>query len=70
MFKNVSMAGTGILTFVIIGLLSHFGIIATDSQIAGYIADVVTVTSWLLIIWGQLRRSDLTWGFWRITPKV
>ncbi len=65
MFQNVSMAGSGWLVIVLTYVLGLLGVNADYSEIAGYANNIMGVIGLALIIIGQLRRKDLTLGFWR-----
>lgn len=70
MFNNFSMTGTGLAVVIITAGLAHFGIVPADGQIVNLINDGLTVVGWVLTVWGQLSRADLSWGFWRKSPVV
>lgn len=72
MFNNHSMTGVGLAVIVITTILNFFGIVPAVDQVSKIIGDILTViddcaivVGWLLTIWGQLRRTDLTFGLWR-----
>lgn len=65
MFKNVSMTGTGLVITLIQTLLTLFGFeFETDSLAAG-INGLVAFFGFIFLIWGQLRRKDLSFGLIR-----
>lgn len=66
MFSNISMTGTGLLVVIITWVLGYFGIIPADGQILQYISDFATMIGWILTIWGQIRRNDLSMGLFRL----
>lgn len=72
MFNNHSMTGVGLAVIIITTILNFFGIVPAVDQVSKIIGDILTViddcaivVGWLLTIWGQLRRTDLTFGLWR-----
>lgn len=63
------MTGTG---FVVIGLgwiLSWLGVNAETSQIAGWADSLVNIAGFIMVVGGQLKRSDLKWGIIRKHAK-
>lgn len=65
MFTNVSLTGTGIIIFLISAGLEYFGIVVDENIVANAVNGFVSVLAFAAIIVGQLRRSDLSFGFWR-----
>ena len=65
MFTTVSMTGSGLIALFIATLLGWLGINAETSQIVGWADSILSVFGLILLVWGQLRRKDLDWGFWR-----
>lgn len=65
MFTNVSLTGTGIIIFLISAGLEYFGIVVDENIVANAVNGFVSVLAFATIIVGQLRRSDLSFGFWR-----
>lgn len=65
MFTNVSMTGTGMGVLILVGVLQWLGISFDANQATTIVKDIVEVGSFVLMVWGQLRRADLSWGFWR-----
>lgn len=72
MFNNHSMTGVGLAVIIITTILNFFGIVPAVDQVSKIIGDILTVVDdcaivvgWLLTIWGQLRRTDLSFGLWR-----
>ena len=59
------MAGTGQIVFLIEVLLKFFGFEFPDGSVAGAINGGVLFVSFILMIWGQLRRKDLIMGWIR-----
>ena len=71
MFNNHSMTGVGLAVIIITTILNFFGIVPAVDQVSKIIGDILTVVDdcaivvgWLLTIWGQLRRTDLSFGLW------
>lgn len=69
MFTSMSMTGSGILTVGLGALLGWLGVNADTSQISGWVNSAIEVAGLVMVIVGQFRRKDLSWGFWRITPR-
>lgn len=65
MFANVSMTGTGIVVYIIGLVLFHSGINFDAGQLEGAVQGAFTLGGFLMMIWGQVSRKDLSWGFWR-----
>jgi len=61
-FTETSMTGTGITVFVIIIALHALGIFNADNQVAQIVQNVVQIASFVLMVWGQARRPDIS-GF-------
>ncbi len=66
MFTSVSMTGTGLVVLLITYALQWLGVSFDQNQIAIIVKDVVEVVGWVLTIWGQLRRKDLSMGLFRL----
>ena len=68
MFNSVSMTGSGLLTMGL-GLLLHWlGVNVETSQIAGWVDSIINVVGLVMLIIGQLKRKDLTFGLFRKVP--
>lgn len=65
MFQNVSMTGTGIAVYLVGLALNHAGINYDAGQLAGAVDGAFVVVGFVLTIWGQLRRRDLSMGLFR-----
>lgn len=65
MFSKISMTGSGIVLFFLSMGISMLGINAEDGQIQVWTDAIITVAGLVLMIWGQLRRGDLTMGILR-----
>jgi nucleoside permease NupC len=72
MFLQTSMTGVGLAVVIITTVLNFFGIVPAVDQVSQIVGDILTIVSdcavvvgWLLTIWGQLRRTDLTFGLFR-----
>lgn len=63
--NQLSVAGVGVYVSVIEGILHLFGITPEPGTVLGIINDIVTVSGWILIIVGQLKRADLHVGLIR-----
>lgn len=65
MFNSVSMAGVGGLITVAIAVLKLFGVELPENA-GGQITEAVsTIIGLGLLVWGQLRRTDLKMGIVR-----
>ena len=65
MFNSVSMAGVGGLITIVIAILKMFGVELPEGA-GGQITEAVTTLIGLgLLVWGQLRRTDLKMGIVR-----
>lgn len=57
------MTGTGIAVMLIAAALNWFGVVNVDSdQITKIVNAAVQVGSFVLMVWGQVRRPDLKYG--------
>lgn len=65
MFTNISMAGAGWVGLILTTVLNYFGFEASKENIEGLAVALLAFLSVLAAFWGQVRRSDLTWGFFR-----
>lgn len=61
---NVSLAGSGILALVVAEVL-RWGGIDNIGDPASAFDGLLTFIGWVALIYGQLRRKDLTIGFFR-----
>lgn len=62
---KASIAGLGMYTFIIASLLKMAGIDVESTTIDEAILGLVTFVSFLVWVYGQLRRSDLVAGLLR-----
>lgn len=66
MFTNYSMTGVGGAVYIVALALRALGIDSIEhEQIAQFIVNLAGVVGFVFMVWGQLRRKDLSWGFWR-----
>lgn len=63
--QNISLAGTGLYVIIITAVLNYFGITADAGSVTAVVTSVITIFGWVLLIFGQLRRKDLTLGLVR-----
>lgn len=68
-FKNVSMAGTGLIISALAFLLPIFGVTVDQGTITQFVDNVAQAIGFILLVWGQLRRPDLHFGFIRRFPR-
>jgi len=59
------MTGTGMLTIALAYVLSWIGVTPETSQLAGWVDSIINLAGLVMLVWGQLSRKDLSWGFWR-----
>jgi hypothetical protein len=74
MFQNISMTGTGLVVLLInlaFQALSHYGVHVNvlPDQVSAFVDAASQVVSFVLMIWGQLRRPDLVGGIIRRTDR-
>lgn len=60
------MTGTGLAVIIITYVLQWLGVQFDANQVTVIVKDVIEVVGWLLTIIGQLKRQDLSFGFWRV----
>lgn len=57
------MTGSGIVVYLVMFALKYFNITGIDeSQISTFIADIGQVAGFVLLIVGQIRRKDVSFG--------
>ena len=59
------MTGTGVAAYLIVAILQFLGVDVDYGTTVEAIVNLVAFVSFFLIVFGQLRRKDLRWGFWR-----
>ena len=62
---NTSMAGVGMYGFIIASLLRMLGVEVEQTEVDNFLLAGLTVVTFLMWVWGQLRRTDLTAGLFR-----
>lgn len=65
MFATKSMTGTGLAIIAVEYLLTAMNISFEAGSVAAFVNGIVTVVGFVWIVWGQLRRKDLSWGMFR-----
>jgi len=66
MFKQTSMTGVGMLSLILVNLMQWIGIVDfSETQATEVIGAAIQVVSFGLMVWGQIRRSDLSLGIFR-----
>lgn len=65
MFTSVSMTGTGIVITLIEYALTVFNVKFDSGSVAAAINGLITFVGFIFVVWGQLRRKDLTLGMFR-----
>lgn len=63
--QNVSKAGVGMYAVLIMSVLSLFGIQADLETVEGVVVSAISLASFVMWVWGQIDRDDLTFGLWR-----
>jgi hypothetical protein len=59
------MTGTGMAVFVIMGVLNYFHIIASTDQVTMLVNNIISISSFVMMIVGQISRQDLKLGLVR-----
>ena len=60
------MNGAGVAIYFIALFLRAVGIDGVENeQIAAFVLNVSSVIGFVLMVWGQARREDIKWFFWR-----
>lgn len=60
------MTGSGIVIFAVMAGLKYLNVNGvSEDQVAGAIANGVQLLSFVMMLWGQIRRSDLYLGLVR-----
>ena len=59
------MAGTGIIVSLLAFALPLFGVNVEEKDVVGFVDNIMKVVGFVLLIWGQVRRKDLTAGLIR-----
>lgn len=59
------MTGSGMLVLVLVSVAQFAGINFDETTASILVRDVLEVLGIVFAIWGQLRRKDLSFGFWR-----
>lgn len=66
MFNTTSMTGSGIVVYFLVAFLQALGVVdANENDISRYVVNGIEIASYIMMAWGQIRRKDLAWGFWR-----
>ena len=64
-FTNYSMTGIGLVVVLVEVVLKLLGVELPEGSVSKTINDLVSGVGGVLVIFGQLRRKDLKWGFLR-----
>ena len=65
MFNSVSMTGTGIAITLIEYALSAMNVTFDAGSVSAAVNGLISFVGLLLVVWGQIRRKDLTFGMFR-----
>lgn len=65
MFTQVSMAGTGTLITLFVMVFNLLGIEVLETDIQKALEGFVAILGLVYLIVGQIRRKDLSYGFFR-----
>lgn len=60
MFKNTSKAGVGLWITILTLIIQMFGLDISDQQVIEVVHAAAQVVGFVLLVWGQLDRTDLT----------
>ena len=63
--SQLSMTGSGVVVALIVAGLKLFGIEVGGEETAKFVESGATVISFVLMIWGQVRRPELIGGLVR-----
>ncbi len=66
LFSGVSMTGSGMAILAVMYIAQWLGLDFSQTQAATIVKDAIEAVGFVLSIWGQIRRSDLQYGFWRV----
>jgi hypothetical protein len=61
---NTSLTGTGLIVVIVTELLRAFGVENTGG-VQEAVVGLLTFIGWVALVYGQLRRKDLSWGIFR-----
>lgn len=64
-FTKVSLTGTSLAVFIISNILHYLGVEFDIQLLEGAVVGFVALASFIGIIIGQFRRTDLVWGIKR-----
>lgn len=64
-FSSVSMTGTGVAIYALMTVLAYFGVSLSEGDVAKVVEQALSVFSFVLMVYGQLRRKDLNYGVFR-----
>jgi len=65
MLNTVSLTGTGVLISLLAMGLKYFGIVVDENQVAAFVNNLAQIVAFVMIIVGQVRRKDLSFGLLR-----
>lgn len=65
MLNSISITGVGGVFTLVELFLRVFGIELPEGSVLAAVNGLITVVGVILLIWGQVRRPDLKWGFLR-----
>lgn len=70
MFQKTSMTGTGAVVTLLNAIFLLFGFELPEGSVESAVQGVVAIVGFVLLAWGQIRRTDLIAGLFRKEPRV
>jgi len=66
MFTTTSLTGVGIAVFFVTQALRMLGVVEVDqNQVANVVTSAIQVISFVMMVWGQARRPDISTFFFK-----
>lgn len=65
MFTNLSMTGSGIAIALVEYLLTVMNVKFEAGSVASFVNSIIVAVSFIFVVWGQMRRKDLSFGLFR-----
>ena len=63
--SNISITGIGVIITVLDAILPLVGVRLEPGTVSSAINGIVSFVGFILLVWGQVRRKDLKYGFFR-----
>lgn len=70
MFTNYSMTATGAIVLALGYILKWAGVPFVEGDVEKVVDAIVQLVGWVGIVWGQIRRKDLRFGFLRLNSVL